>query len=124
MEIIKYKINFKDERGEISDLLENKNINSITKINMKKGAVRGNHYHEKTIQYVYVISGKIEIHTQIDDNKPEATIFIQGDLSATVPFEKHAIKAIEDSEFLVFTEGPRAGSGYETDTFRLDKKLI
>ena len=38
--------------------------------------------------------------------------------------EHHAIKALNYSEILVFTKGPRGGKEYESDTFRLKKNLI
>ena len=89
-----------------------------------QGAVRANHYHKKTTQWNYVISGRIKLVTQFEDEAVQETILEKGDLVMTVPFEKHALVGIEDSELLVFTEGPRAGKDYESDTFRLDKPLI
>ena len=47
MKKIKIKINFKDTRGIIVDLLEKKKINAITYITQNKGKVRGNHFHKK-----------------------------------------------------------------------------
>ena len=38
--------------------------------------------------------------------------------------EAHAVKALTDSTFLVFTQGPRGGTEYENDTFRLNVPLI
>ena len=48
----KYKtpVSFKDDRGTIIDLLEKENINAVTFIAFNKGAVRGNHFHKKTVQ--------------------------------------------------------------------------
>ena len=51
MKRIKIKINHKDNRGMIIDLLEKKKISAITLITQKKGEVRGNHYHKKTVQW-------------------------------------------------------------------------
>ena len=61
MKKIKNKIMHRDKRGLIIDLLEKKNINSITFITQKKGTIRGNHFHKKTIQWNYLIKGKIEL---------------------------------------------------------------
>ena len=61
MKKIKLSINHKDKRGLITDLLEKKMINTVTLITQKKGTVRGNHYHKKTIQWNYLLSGKIEV---------------------------------------------------------------
>ena len=61
MKKIKIKINHQDSRGVIVDLLEKKKINAITYITQKKGKVRGNHFHKRTIQWNYLIKGKIKI---------------------------------------------------------------
>ena len=51
-------------------------------------------------------------------------IMKKGDLILTEKNEKHAIKALKSSEMLVFTTGPSGGKEYESDTFKLLKKLI
>lgn len=124
MQKINLTTNHEDQRGKIIDLIENRNINSTTYISFTQGAVRANHYHKKTTQWNYVISGRIKLVTQFDDEAVQETILEKGELVMTVPFEKHALVGIEDSELLVFTEGPRAGKDYESDTIRLDKPLI
>ena len=45
-----------DDRGVITDLLENKNINAVTVISFETDAVRANHYHKETTQWNYIIS--------------------------------------------------------------------
>jgi len=124
MKKIKNKISHKDNRGLIIDLLENKKVNSITFITQKKGKVRGNHFHKNTIQWNYVIKGKIELYTQKKNSTAKKTTLLKGEIAETSKNEKHAIKALKDSEFLVFTQGPRGGKNYEKDTFRLLKPLI
>ena len=124
MRKIKNRIIHKDERGLIIDLLERKKINAITYITQKKGKVRGNHFHKKTIQWNYLIKGKIELVTKKRNSKPKKIILFKGDLAETLKNEAHATKALKDSEFLVFTQGPRSGRNYEKDTFRLLKPLI
>jgi hypothetical protein len=47
-----------------------------------------------------------------------------GDLIRTDAGEHHAICALEDALFFVFTRGPRGGENYESDTFRLETPLI
>tara|TARA_B110001452_G_scaffold258200_1_gene253133 strand:+ start:844 stop:1221 length:378 start_codon:yes stop_codon:yes gene_type:complete len=124
MKKIKLKISHKDHRGLIIDLLEKKSINAITLITQKKGKIRGNHYHKKTIQWNYLLSGKIKIFASKKNNKKTSIILKKGDLVVTTKNESHAIKAISNSQFLVFTQGPRGGKEYENDTFRLTKPLI
>ncbi len=124
MKKIKIKINHKDSRGVIIDLLEKKKINAITYISQKKGKIRGNHFHKKTIQWNYLIKGKIKIVTKKGNRGVQEMILSRGDLVVTSSNESHAIKAIEYSEYLVFTQGPRGGKEYERDTFRLSEPLI
>jgi len=124
MKKIKNKIMHKDSRGLIIDLLENKKINSITFITQKKNKVRGNHFHKKKIQWNYLIKGKIQLFTKKKNNSLKKMILKKGDLVETSENEQHAIKALQNSEFLVFTQGPRSGKNYEQDTFRLLKPLI
>ena len=124
MKKIKIKINHKDSRGVIIDLLEKKKINAITYITQKKGKIRGNHFHKKTIQWNYLIKGKIKIVTKKRNKGVQEMILSRGDLVVTSSNESHAIKAIEYAEYLVFTQGPRGGKEYERDTFRLSEPLI
>jgi len=124
MKKIKTKINFCDHRGVIIDLIEKKKINAITYITQKKGKIRGNHFHKKTIQWNYLLSGKIKIITKIKNKPIKRIVLKKGDLVVTKIKESHAILAIKNSEYLVFTQGPRGGKEYENDTFRLSKPLI
>ena len=121
MKKIKRKINFKDKRGIILDLIEKENINAVTYITLNKNSVRGNHYHKKTIQWNFILSGSIKFFSELNGKKK---IFIgnKGDLIKIGIKEKHALKGLKTSEFLVFTKGPRGGKEYENDTFRLKKK--
>ncbi|TSA55954.1 MAG: cupin domain-containing protein [Methylophilaceae bacterium] len=124
MKIIDTLINFEDSRGKIIDLVEKRNINAITFISFNKEAVRANHYHKKTTQWNYLLKGKVRLVTQFGDGPIEEFTLGPGDLVLTAPMEKHALVGLEDSELLVFTEGPRGGEEYESDTFRLETQLV
>ena len=124
MKIIATQINQQDDRGAIMDLVEGMNINAVTFISFKKGAVRGNHCHKQTTQWNYVIKGKIQLVAQVGDEPVEEAVLEKGGFAVTGPMEKHALVGIEDSEILVFTQGPRGGKEYESDTFRLDTPLV
>ncbi len=113
-----------DERGDIVDLISNDEINAVTLITFKNGAIRANHYHERTVQWNYVISGEILFVTEMPDGKRNERILHKGDFVVTREHERHALKGLRDSEVLIITKGPRAGSKYEDDTFRLDTPLL
>jgi quercetin dioxygenase-like cupin family protein len=123
MEIIKVKPSFRDERGEIIDLLENENINAITIVTFKEGAVRGNHFHKKTIQWNYLISGRIRFFSQEPGGQVVDTVMQPGDFVVTGIGIRHALVGLEDSTLMVFTKGPRGGKEYESDTYRLEVPL-
>lgn len=120
MNIKKTKINFEDDRGMIRDMMTHTNVDAMTYITFAKDAVRGNHYHNKTMQYDYIISGKLICRTKENkDGTVEEAIVEAGDL-ITHPFPVwHAYKALEDSVMISSTLGPRQGDEYENDTFRL-----
>ena len=122
MKKLKIKINHKDNRGIISDILENENINAITLITIKKGSIRGNHYHKKTYEWNYVISGKMKLVTKKKGLK-KSVVLSPGEIAVTVPYEHHALVGISSCKVLVFTKGPRGGKEYESDTFRLKKPI-
>jgi len=123
MKKIKSKINHKDKRGLISDLIEKENINAVTYITFNKNKVRGNHFHKKTIQWNYIISGRVIFVSRIK-GRIKKVIGKKNDLVKIDTKEEHALKALNNSEILVFTKGPRGGKEYENDTFRLKKNLI
>jgi quercetin dioxygenase-like cupin family protein len=107
--------NFEDPRGSITDLIE-EHINSVSKVTFTSGAVRGNHVHRQTTQWTYVLYGSLTVYTE-EDGKIISKEFREGDFFVSLPNSPHAMKALEGAEILVFTQGPRAGSEYESDTF-------
>lgn len=113
-----------DDRGSITDLIGDDDINAVTMITFTPGAVRANHYHEHTIQWNYIISGEVLFATQSPGGERQERVLRKGDFAMSVAQERHALKALTDAEVLILTKGPRAGSEYENDTFRLTDPLI
>ena len=123
MNIKNFKINYKDDRGIIKDLIQKKNINAITYITINKNKVRGNHYHKKTVQWNYILSGKLKVFTKQKKKRLKVKIFEKGSFFHSPPKEMHAFLALKKTEILVFTQGPRGGKEYESDTYRI-KSII
>jgi oxalate decarboxylase/phosphoglucose isomerase-like protein (cupin superfamily) len=124
MNVIKTAVTFSDERGEIVDLLENETINAVTIVTFNRGSIRGNHYHKDTRQWNFVLSGTIKVVCQTPGAKIREVVMEEGDLTLTPPGERHALVGLRDSRLLVLTHGPRGGSDYESDTFRLEVPLV
>ena len=124
MKVVKISTSYSDARGDITDILRNDAVEYATLITSKRGAVRANHYHEHTFQYVYLLEGRMRIVSQMPGEPQEEVVLEKGDLIVNRPLERHAFEAIDDCTMLVLTRGPRGGDDYEKDTFRLDAPLI
>jgi quercetin dioxygenase-like cupin family protein len=113
---------FEDHRGVIEDLLQCP-LDSVTEIVTLKGAVRGNHYHRKTTQWTYVVYGHLTAVARYADGTLHRELRA-GDLLEEPCGVPHAWQAREDTKVLVFTQGPRSGEDYESDTTRLEDPLL
>lgn len=124
MKIEHRKINFKDARGTITDIFINAPKDHATLIFSKKGAVRGNHYHKKSTQYTFVVSGQlIMLSRKMGQKKVYKHVLKPNDLMIHGPLEAHTMIARKKTVFLAFADGLRGGKNYEKDTYRLDKPL-
>jgi quercetin dioxygenase-like cupin family protein len=114
---------FEDHRGVIQDLLGP--VDAVTEIVTLKGAVRGNHTHARTTQYTYVVYGLLEVVLRPSGSSvTHQAKYGPGILFCEAPGTAHAWKALTDTKVLVFTQGPRSGADYESDTQRLDIPLL
>jgi len=114
------KVAHEDDRGSISDILQQVTVDCVTLITIKKDAIRGNHYHKDSIQYSYVLSGEVLAYTQIPDEKVERAVLKAGDMLESPVMEMHSLHGVNDnSVLLILTKGPRGGGQYEEDTFRV-----
>lgn len=112
---------FSDARGDITDIFYKKAINHGCIITNQPLAVRGNHYHNFTTQYTFILSGSIVYYScKVGEDTVHQHFSLPGDLIISEPGEIHAMKAgVEGCVFLAFAEGPRGGEDYETDTVRV-----
>ena len=115
-----------DQRGVISDIFYNMDINHVAMINSKAGVHRGDHYHKKTTQYTLIIKGKLEYWSKdINSDEPSKYIIMEeGDLIVSPPLVVHSFKMLTDNQMMVFTIGERGGKDYEKDTYRQEKSII
>jgi quercetin dioxygenase-like cupin family protein len=115
---------FEDRRGTITDLIVDEPFESVSRITTVRGAVRGNHYHADTYQAMYISRGRIRLVTRMPGGPVRSFEAGPGDVVRTPPVEHHAVLALEDTDMLVFTRGPRSGENFESDTYRLSEPLI
>jgi quercetin dioxygenase-like cupin family protein len=113
-----------DDRGSIFDLEFDESIGAVGHVTFEQDAVRGNHIHNRTTQWNYIVSGSLTATVVDVDGARHDVELRPGDLLKVGPGEAHAFKALEPTHMMVFTMGPRAGKEYESDTFRLDTRLL
>lgn len=124
MNIKRLKPAFSDSRGDITDIVSSIPFEHATIIYSSNGVIRGNHYHKETIQYLYMIKGRMKCVSRMTGEEPIETIAETGDLIVSLPNESHAFKMLDHTTWLVLTRGPRGGQNYESDTYRLEVPLI
>ena len=113
---------FSDERGAISDIVDDAVILHVGIISSKKGTIRGNHYHIKQTQHNYILSGKSKLITWQVKGQKNVTqnILTEGDLVFIPAGVAHRMEFLEDTVFLDMNSESRSNDGYEKDTVRVN----
>ena len=112
-----------DDRGSIVDIFYNDKIEHVAVIHSDPNVLRGNHYHKYSTQHMLMTRGSLEYWWKPAGSDEPAKMIVArvGDLVSTPPNEIHALVIREDgNQFIVFSEGVRGGTDYESDTFRVD----
>lgn len=115
-----------DNRGKIADIFYKSSIDHVAIVESKAGAIRGNHYHNVSTQHMLITKGSLEYWYKPlnSDQEAKCILLCEGDVVSTPPLEVHALKIVDDNEFIVFSEGLRGGKDYESDTVRIDGNII
>jgi len=115
-----------DNRGKIVDIFYKENINHVVVIVSKAGALRGDHYHKVSTQHMLITKGSLEYwYKPVDSEQPsQCEVLKVGDMMTSLPNEIHALRILEDNEFITFAEGLRGGKDYELDTIRVKPSII
>lgn len=99
----KLKVNFthRDKRGVFIEIAKGKRWKQVNFFSIKKGHLRGGHYHKKTRELFFVIDGKCALKTVNIKNKAEKNIILrQRNVVVIRPYEAHYLKAIKDTKML------------------------
>ncbi|MCL4435494.1 MAG: cupin domain-containing protein [Thaumarchaeota archaeon] len=108
-----------DERGTITNIINNEPVRSITITQSKKGSIRGNHFHKRSGKYVFVLDGKMELVVIANETEVRQTL-TAGSMVWIPKNMPHAFLAVEESTALEIEPLNRD----LTDAYRLDKPLI
>ena len=67
----------------------------IAMMELRSGNVRGNHFHEKKCELVYIISGSVELLVEDPSTRDRHAIILQpGDLATINPGIAHALRVL------------------------------
>jgi len=98
-----------DERGSFTSILNRGEWKEINWVESKQGAIRGNHYHKHTIEYIYLLSGEAEVRLQPLNQAAQTLRILPGEGIFIHPFTYHTFIFSQDSTHLallseVFTD--------------------
>ncbi len=80
-----------DKPWGYEEIIENNPKYTVKKLLMKKGHQCSYQYHEKKMETIYCLSGKLHIVGEGDD-----IILNEGDSITIPPFQKHRMRAVEE----------------------------
>lgn len=103
-------------QGELAQIHQSdEGMRYIAWIELRAGGVRGNHYHERKLEHVYVISGEVELTVEDLTTRERATLRLKsGDLVSIEVRIAHAFRPISPGQAIEFSPGRLAPD----DTFR------
>ena len=97
-----------DDRGEIIDIFSKDPKEHCTIVTFNQNAVRGNHYHKKSIQSAYVLEGdfkifnvKIDKNSSFDPKNVEEIDATKGHYITHQEFEAHTYKCVAEKGKLI-----------------------
>lgn len=112
---------YKDDRGEIIDVMEG-DFKAVQIITSKKGSVRSNHYHREGGHLLYVAEGSM-VYFECkpgDYANAERTIVGKGDAVFTGPMIAHRSEFLEDTVLVCVATKNRADGAYADDLVRVE----
>ena len=73
-------------------------------IELRTGGVRGNHWHRRKEEQIYVISGELLLVAQNGENGPRVSVSLKaGDLAIIACGVYHALKTVEPGQAIEFS---------------------
>ncbi len=101
-ELLKPGFERDDERGIFREIINSGHWEAMNWAEMNEGSVLGNHYHKKTVVFLYVVSGSAKIRTvNIDNGSRDEFTVTQGQGVMLKTFESHAIHFVQKSQVIM-----------------------
>lgn len=109
-----------DPRGRIQDLLPVAGDVQVQVIISCRGALRGNHVHQRGNHFSYLARGKMNYYWREPDGSLQTLEIEPGQMFFTPPKIEHAMRFWEDSVLVVVGSGRGGQDEYEADTTRVN----
>jgi dTDP-4-dehydrorhamnose 3,5-epimerase-like enzyme len=101
-EILKPAFERNDQRGLFRELTNDGQWESLLMGEMQPGVIIGNHYHERTLIYFYLLSGSVNVRTiHIQTGERDAFALEPNQAVILETNESHAITFCEPSTFVM-----------------------
>ena len=104
-----------DERGSLTQLVH-EGYKQINVLDTKAGSVRGAHFHKKSVEAFYVISGRVEVEFKGKDEQKQVA-FKEGDFFEINPFILHNMFFPTDCLMVQMYDIPVENEDGTKDTF-------
>ena len=89
---------WEEERGEFVQIAFQEEIHHLALFEIKRGFVRGNHYHQKKEEVFYIFQGKLKaLFMDLDTSQKEERVLEKGDKIRIRPFCGHMFHGLEDT---------------------------
>lgn len=99
----------RDKRGIFVEVCRGNQWKQLNFFTIKKGFVRGGHYHKRTKELFYVIGGRCILKIlNIKNQKREEFIVKENDAFVINPYKTHYLKALVDTEIVVLLSLPHS----------------
>jgi len=91
-------------RGELAVLTDGSTpIRHLCYVELRKGMVRGNHFHKLRHEYFYVIAGNLAVRLQDVSTRESASVELrEGDMLFIKPGVAHALNPLNDGHALEY----------------------
>lgn len=110
-----------DTRGVLKEILNEGRWESILTGAMHAGAVLGNHYHQETTVFFFLMSGAAQVKTIHIETHQRDEFELHANEGVLLPVnESHAIRFIEDATFLMLKSKQYDPKNPDTITYSVD----
>lgn len=94
-ERIKPDFQFSDQRGSLVQLVH-QGYEQVNVLTTKAGVTRGGHYHKRSTEAFFVVSGQVTVEFK-KDTEAQTETFSEGEFFRIFPFVSHTMSFPEDT---------------------------